>query len=180
MKPKLSVWVCLIICVALVLFGVVYGSTAGFRDERAKVQALLTEDNGLMDVLDYCGADALNLCVVADRHIAGDADVQALQAAGRTLRDAKATLAAKQQAMNAVQQSLDAVAKKLGENAGFLGSERDVNYLKLLRTDVQQLALSPRIDSYNEAATAYNELFEDPFSGFLARLTGARACELFE
>ena len=180
MKPKLSVGVCLLICLALVAFGVVYGATAGFRDERAQVQALLTEENGLMDVLDYCGADALNLCVVAERHMAGDADVQALHAAGATLRDAKATLSAKRQAMATVQEKLEAVAQKLGASESFLASERDVGYLRLLRTDVQQLTLSPKIDSYNEAAAAYNELFSDPFSGFLGRLTGAKPCELLQ
>ena len=180
MKPKLSVWVCLLICLALVVFGVVYGSTAGFRDERAQVQALLTEDDGLMDVLADCGADALNLCVVAGRHIPGDEDVQALQAAGRTLRDKAATFAAKQQALAEVQQRAEAVAQKLGESESFRASSRDVGYLKSLGASVQASLLSPKMDSYNQAARAYNELFADPFSGFLAKLTGAKPCELFE
>ena len=180
MKPTLSIWVCLLISLALVVFGVAYGATAGFRDERAKVDALVSGDDGLLDALDTCGADALNLRVVAARHLPDDADVRALETAGRTLRDAGASVAVKREALADVQARLEELVAKLGESDSFRASNRDVRYLKTLGERLRQAALSPKIDTYNEAATAYNALFDDKLSGFLARLTGAKPCELFQ
>ncbi len=180
MKPKLSVWVCLLISLALVVFGVVYGASTGFARERKAVEACLTGDDGLLDALDTCGADALNLSVVAGRHLSGDADVKALQAAGRTLRDGSADLSAKSAALDAVQAKLEAVAQKLGQSETFRASSRDVQYLKTLSESLRQELLSPKINTYNEAAKAYNAQLDDAFSGFLAKLSGAKPCALFE
>lgn len=80
MKLKLPIGVCVLISLALVVFGLIFGTVSGFADERRQVTALLEGENGLMDVLSYRGADGLNLCVVARRHLPqADEDVTALE-----------------------------------------------------------------------------------------------------
>lgn len=94
MKLKLPIGVCVLISLALVVFGLIFGTVSGFADERRQVTALLEGENGLMDVLSYRGADGLNLCVVARRHLPqADEDVTALEAAAKALRTAGGKLA---------------------------------------------------------------------------------------
>ena len=85
MKIKLPTGLCVLMALALVVFGVFYGTFTGFRSDRAEVEELL--ENGLETVLEYRGADGMNLCVVARRHLPkDDPDVLALEAAARTLQ----------------------------------------------------------------------------------------------
>ena len=56
MKTKLPIWLCLVISLALVIFGLVFGTVRGFHDEKAQVTACLESENGLLDVLGYRGA----------------------------------------------------------------------------------------------------------------------------
>ena len=90
MKYKLPVWLSVVIALALVAFGLLYGTWAGYSEERVEVVALLTMENGLMDMLGYRAADGFNLCAVAARHLPVDAaELTALKAASQQLRDAK-------------------------------------------------------------------------------------------
>ena len=95
MKPKLSIGVCVLISLALVVFGLLFGTMSGYADDRRQVTALLEGNNGLLDVLSYRGADGLNLCVVARRHLSGDAVVAALETAANYLRSGRGGLVAK-------------------------------------------------------------------------------------
>ena len=72
MKFKLPMGVCVLIAIVLVLFGLGYGTFSGFREDRQQVTQLLSGENGLLDALSYQGADGLNLCVVARRHLPQD------------------------------------------------------------------------------------------------------------
>ena len=92
MKFKLPMGVCIVIAVALVLFGLGYGTFSGFREDRQQVTQLLSGENGLLDALSYQGADGLNLCVVAERHLSGNEDVEALRAVSRKLNAGDETL----------------------------------------------------------------------------------------
>ena len=78
MKKSLPISVCILISLALVLFGLAFGTVKGFGDDKQQVTQLLSGENGLMDVLAYRGADGHNLCVVASRHLTDDPDVAAL------------------------------------------------------------------------------------------------------
>ena len=69
MKRNLPTGACVLIALALVAFGLIYGTLTGYGEERAQVEALWSGENGLSDVLSYRGADGLNLCVVARRHL---------------------------------------------------------------------------------------------------------------
>ena len=51
MKFKLPMGVCIVIAVALVLFGLGYGTFSGFREDRQQVTQLLSGENGLLDAL---------------------------------------------------------------------------------------------------------------------------------
>ena len=55
MKFKLPMGVCIVIAVALVLFGLGYGTFSGFREDRQQVTQLLSGENGLLDALSYQG-----------------------------------------------------------------------------------------------------------------------------
>ena len=92
MKFKLPMGVCVLIAIVLVLFGLGYGTFSGFREDRQQVTQLLSGENGLLDALSYQGADGLNLCVVADRHLPGNADVEALRQVSRKLNAGDETL----------------------------------------------------------------------------------------
>ena len=65
MKRNLPTGACVLIALALVAFGLIYGTLTGYGEERAQVEALWSGENGLSDVLSYRGADGLNLCVAA-------------------------------------------------------------------------------------------------------------------
>ena len=81
MKFKLPMGVCVLIAIVLVLFGLGYGTFSGFREDRQQVTQLLSGENGLLDALSYQGADGLNLCVVADRHLPGNANKEWMERA---------------------------------------------------------------------------------------------------
>ena len=170
---------CVLIALALVAFGVLYGTWMGFQDDRADVMALLESENGLMDVLDYRAADGLNLCVVARRHLMGDADVAALETAARTLQSAE-TLAERRTADADLMQAVEAVSAKLAAAESFQQSERDQRYLDMLTADLSRLGSSAAVTTYQQAAQAFNHQLNKPLFGALARLLGMEACPLYE
>jgi len=180
MRPKLSVGVCIVITLALVLFGLIYGTLAGFSDERRQVTALLVGDSGLMEVLSFRGADGLNLCVVARRHLtANDPDVQTLETTAKNLRDSKGGIPAKRREDDRLSAAVAQVSAKLQSSASFLSSPRDQAYLDMLTADIVYLAESPVIDEYNRAAADFNALLDTQTGGALARLLGVKPCELY-
>ena len=180
MKPKISIGVCILIALALVFFGLIYGTVNGFSDDRAQVNALLNGEGGLKNVLGYRAADGLNLCVVARRHLMGDADVAVLEASAQKLRDAGTSLSAKKQEDARLSAAAARVAGKLRETPGFLQSERDMAYLEMLMTDMEQLSKSAVVGIYNEAAKDFNRQLDAPVSGELAKALGVKPCELYE
>jgi len=180
MKPKISIGVCILISLALVLFGLVYGTVSGFSDDRAQVTALLNGEGGLKNVLDYRAADGFNLCVVARRHLPGDADVAALETAAQNLRDAETSLSDKKQEDARLTAAALVVEKKLRETPSFQQSERDMAYLDMLITDMEQLSKSAVVGIYNEAAKDFNSQLAAPVTGELAKALGVKPCELYE
>lgn len=180
MKFKLPIGVCVLIALALVLFGLLFGTMNGFKDDRAQVMALLEDNSGLMDVLSYRGADGLNLCVVARRHLNDDADVQALNDAANKLRDSKEGVASKKLENDKLDAAVSAVSQKLKQTQSFLDSQRDQNYLDMLTTDMQNLQKSALADTYNAAATEFNQRLNAPVLGDIAKLLGVTPCELYQ
>ena len=180
MKRNLPTGACVLIALALVAFGLIYGTLSGYGDERAQVEALWSGENGLSDVLSYRGADGLNLCVVARRHLPrDDADVLALEQSAGALRSA-ADIAAKKEADTALESAFAAVARELESSASFQASERDQRYLSMLEADLSSLGASQAVSTYNRAASAFNDLLAAPLTGSLARLLGVAPCELYE
>ena len=179
MKRNLPTGACVLIALALVAFGLIYGTLSGYGDERAQVEALWSGENGLSDVLSYRGADGLNLCVVARRHLPqDDPAVLALESAG-ALRSAGG-IAAKKAADSALEADFAAVARELESSASFQASERDQRYLSMLEADLSSLGASQAVSTYNRAASAFNDLLAAPLTGSLARLLGVTPCELYE
>lgn len=177
MKRTLSTGVCALIALALVAFGLIYGVSRGYADERARAQALWEGENGLSSVLSYRGADGLNLCAVARRHLpADDADLLALESSARALRGSGGP-AEKKRSDDAMTAAFAAVAQKLEALPGFQSSARDRGYLDMLEADLSALGASAAASAYNQAAAAYNELLDAPLTGALARLLGAQPCE---
>lgn len=180
MKWKLPVWLCVVISLALVAFGLVFGTLRGFRDEQAQVLACLESENGLLDVLSYRGADGLNLCVVARRHLTGDADVTALETAARCLQSSTSTLMEKKAADEALEQVAASVAQKLKASDSFQQSQRDPKYLDMLLGDMQSLSGSAAAQTYNQAAQNFNNLLSAPVTGSFAALLGVEPCALYQ
>jgi len=180
MKPKISIGVCIVITLALVLFGLIYGTLAGFGDEQRQVTALLVGDSGLLEALSFRGADGLNLCVVARRHLtANDPDVQTLEATAKNLRDGKGDISAKKRENDRLTAMVEQVDAKLQGSASFLSTPRDLAYLNMLTASMGYLAESPAIDEYNRAAADFNALLDTQTGGALARLLGVKPCELY-
>ncbi len=181
MKPKLSIGVCVLISLALVLFGLIFGTVSGFNDDRKQVNALLSGESGLMDVLSFRGADGLNLCVVAGRHLsATDTDLLALETAAKNLRDSKADLSVKKQEDAKLKAAVALVAGKLRQSQSFMASSRDQAYLDMLTADLQQLETSPVIATYNKAAGDFNAQLSTQTGGALARILGVQPCVLYQ
>ncbi len=180
MKHRLPLGACILAALALVAFGLVYGTLRGYADERREVEALWEEANGLRDVLSYRAADGLNLCVVARRHLAADdGTVLALGEASDALLDASGP-AESRAADEALQAAFSALAHKLEAAPGFQDSERDRRYLEMLEADFQSLGSSAAAETYNRAAREFNALLDAPLTGALARLLGVTPCEAYE
>ena len=176
-----STGLCVLIALALVIFGFAYGTYSGFDAERDRVTALLNSENGLMDVLWYRGADGLNLCVVARRHLeASHPDVLALETAARTLQQEDAQLAGQAQADQALEEAVETLSRQLKETASFQQSERDQKYLDMLLADLSRLSSSTAVTAYNRAASAFNQKLSSPVTGAAAALMGIKVCPLFE
>ena len=60
MKYKLPVWLSVVIALALVAFGLLYGTWAGYGEERGEVVALLTMENGEKTEYAYDRTDSEN------------------------------------------------------------------------------------------------------------------------
>ncbi len=181
MKWKLPIWLCVVISLALVIFGLVFGTVRGFRDEQAQVTACLESENGLLDVLSYRGADGLNLCVVAKRHLAADdEDVAALETAARGLQSAQTGLQEKKESDAQLESAAARVSRKLKASESFQQSQRDQKYLDMLLSDMQNLSGSAAADAYNQAAESFNELLGAPVTGKLAELLGVKPCALYQ
>lgn len=180
MKFKLPISVCVLISLALVLFGLLFGTMTGFSEDRRHVTALLEGENGLMDVLSYRGADGLNLCVVARRHLNNDLDVASLEKASNKMRDQNESLLNKKRVDAELDQKVKAVSDKLTQTQSFQDSSRDGKYLDMLTTDMQNLSSSIMITTYNAAAQDFNKQLSSPVIGDLATILGIKPCELFQ
>ena len=179
MKFKLPMGVCVLIAIVLVLFGLGYGTFSGFREDRQQVTQLLSGENGLLDALSYQGADGLNLCVVADRHLAGDARVAELRTAAQALRQTGQALPTLKKQNDTLTAAFQAVAEALRANSGFLASARDQHYLDMLSADFTQYGEHAIFNTYNAAVESFNQKLNSPVLGFLARFFGIQPCEAY-
>jgi len=180
MKFRIPTALCVLIALALVVFGVVYGTWSGYREDRAQVDELLTMENGLLDVLSYRAADGLNLCAVAKRHLpAADENLQQLEQAARQLQQTTDVSAATSLDA-AVADAFVTVSAKLKETPSFGQSERDQRYLDMLTADLNSLRSSEIVSAYNQAAADYNSQLDQPLVGALAAWLGVEKCPLYE
>lgn len=180
MKFNLPTWLCVLIALTLVAFGLVFGTWSGYREERSEVWALLESENGLMDVLDYRAADGLNLCVVAKRHLsAEDEAVLALERSARALQQST-ELSIRRAEDAKLTVSVAEVADKLRASQSFLASQRDQKYLEMLTADLSNLKGSTAVTVYNEAAHAFNRKLGGSLFGALASMLGVQACPVYQ
>lgn len=180
MKIKVPMGISVAVALVLVAFGLLYGTWSGYREDRERVEALLTRENGLMDVLAYRAADGLNLCVVARRHLPeDDPELAQLETAARELQSAS-DLSACREADERLNQAISAVSAKLQETESFRANERDGKYLDMLTADLNNLKGSAAVTTYNEAAKAFNQKLSESFAGTLAQLLGIRLCPRYQ
>ena len=180
MKNKLPTALCVLIAAALVAFGLLFGTWSGYREDRVRVNELLTMENGLLDVLSYRAADGINLSAVARRHLpAADEDLLALERYGCELQLA-AEVRASTSLDHAVAEAFAAVSAKLQQTASFQQSQRDRRYLDMLKADFNSLRTSDVVTAYNQAAADFNTRLDAPLSGDLAMLLGIEKCPLYQ
>ena len=180
MKKSLPISVCILISLALVLFGLAFGTVKGFGDDKQQVTQLLSGENGLMDVLAYRGADGHNLCVVAGRHLTDDPDVAALSQTAAILTDSTQSLASKKAANDQLDAAVQTVKTKLLESPSFQDSQRDQQYLAMLEGDLKNLTATDKVSLYNQAAEGFNEQLSKGVPGWIATLLGVKPCELYQ
>lgn len=180
MKFKLPMGVCVLIAIVLVLFGLGYGTFSGFREDRQQVTQLLSGENGLLDALSYQGADGLNLCVVADRHLSGSADVEALRQVSQKLNAGDETLEEQKKDTEKLSVLFAKVLEQLRMADSFQQSERDQRYAAMLESDWKNLTENALFDTYNSAAEDFNRKLTTTPVGKLAGLLGVSPCELYE
>ncbi len=180
MKFKLPIGVCILITLVLVSFGLLYGTVNGYREERAQVTSFLEGENSLWDAMRYRGADGLNLCVVARRHLKDDPAVEELMSAANALHMDGDSIVVKMQQNERVEKAAQAVAEALKQSESFNASERDIKYLDMLTANMQDLSKSVNIDYYNEKAREFNNELETKLLGKFAGMLGVKPCELFE
>ena len=175
---KLPTGLCVLLAIVLVAFGLLFGTWSGYREERGQVEALLTMENGMMDVLSYRAADGLNLCAVAKRHLpADDAALTALENIARRLQQADAFMPEWDRELA---QRVDAVTEALLQSESFQQSQRDRRYLDMLKADLSSLRASQVVSAYNQAAEAFNLQLDRPLTGDLAMLLGIEECPLYQ
>lgn len=177
MKPRLSLGVCVIISLALVLLGLGIGTYGGFAEDRAKVTDLLSGENGLTAVLEYRGADGLNLCVVAERHLRSDADVLVLRQLSQTLQDGGKSLSQRREADGELGEAVNAVVTKLKQTQSYIASERDQGYVAMLQSDMQSLSQRAVASTYNTAVEEFNQKLEGTLMGKLVPLAAFEQLE---
>ena len=180
MKPKLTIGVSILISLLLVAFGLLYGNVSGYADERAHVTALLAGESGLTAVLGYRAADGLNLCVVADRHIPGDADATALRSAANALRSGETSLTALKLKDGNLSTAFSTLATRLAATPSLTASQRDRQYLSMLTADFAQCGENAIFATYNKAAADFNQKLQTPVLGDVARFFGVKPSELYE
>lgn len=180
MKFKLPMGVCVLIAVVLVVFGLGYGTFSGFREDRQQVTQLLNGENGLLDALSYQGADGLNLCVVADRHLSDNADVEALRTVSRKLNTGDETLEEQKKDTEELSVLFAKVLEQLRAAESFQQSQRDQRYAAMLESDWKNLTENALFDTYNSAAEDFNRKLTTTPVGKLAGLLGVSPCELYE
>ena len=179
MKPKFTIGLSILISLVLVIFGVLYGNVSGYAGERARVNALLGGESGVGAALQYRASDGVNLCVVAERHIAGDAKVAALREAAAALRGAPLVPSALKGKDAALAAAFAATADALGQSDSFKASARDVRYLAMLTDDFTAYGQSAIYATYNQAADAFNRKLQAPVLGDVARFFGVSPCEAY-
>ena len=175
MKLKLPVGVCALISLALVLIGLGYGTVSGFNQERRQVTDLVNGENGLNDVLSYRGADGLNLCVVAQRHLAEDGEVETLRQTAQTLTRADESLKTRLTADAELDGAVAAVKARLEAAASY--DQRDKGYVAMLESDLTSLKQNDLAATYEKAANAFNQKLSATPMGFIASFLGVKPCE---
>ncbi len=182
MKTTLHTALCVLLALALVAFGVLYGTGQGFREKRAEVEGLLWSENGLSTVLSYRGADGLNLYAVASRYLPKeDQHMVSLKAVGQNLAfHADQRLAMELFAQDGELSALvQIISNDLRGMPEFVGSGRDPQYLDMLMADMNSLSSNAAVATYNRHAAEFNAELDTPF-GRLAQWMGVWPIELYE
>lgn len=178
MKLKLSTGVSILICLVLIVAGLGLGAVRGFSKERENVTSLLEGDSGLMDVLMYRGADGLNLCAVAQRHIAGSEELAGLESISRSLLASGGTLAEKQELDAQLDASVSAVVTLLENTDSYRANVRDQGYISMLKSDLAGLNNQSFYSEYSVAADAFNQKLQNTLFGKIAGFFGVRPCTM--
>lgn len=164
MKITLSHIVSILICLVLVAAAVCIGAVRGWSSERDGLQS---DMNALLEIR---AMDAANLCVVAARHVPGDADLVRLQAASALLLGNSGSFEERTAADEVITEAALALTNRLASMPTVQSNKRDSGYVAMF-TDVLNVRsslarkLGPEVSDFN------NRLSGD-LTGKLAMLLG--------
>jgi len=173
---KLSAGMSILITVVLILAGLCLGAVRGFNKERAEVIGLLDGKSGLSDALMYRGADGMNLYAVAERHIPGTQELEELRSVSAGMTAPGGTLAEKQELDGKLDGCVSAVLLLLEGTESYQASQRDQQYVTMLKNDMSELSGHSYYTEYSAAAEAFNQKLESSLMGKLASLLGVKPC----
>lgn len=169
----------ILISVVLVLCGLCLGTLRGYHKERAEVTGLLEDKSGLASVFLYRGADGLNLCAVADRHISGAPELETLRSVSTALLTPGGTVEEKLQLSQQLDTCTTDVITLLEGTESYSASQRDVGYVGMLKSDMESLAGQSFYPEFSSAAAEFNQKLESSLMGRFASLLGVKPCTLY-
>ncbi len=176
MKIRTVFAVLLMVC--LVLCAVGYGAQSGWSNERSAVENSLVS----LDAMLHTRIEtANNVLTVASRHLPeGDEMLVALRK-DRAVLESKVQLSEKADANNALGTHARALLTALAALDSVKNDSRDLMYVtSLLPQMLEESEERTSQAAYNEVARDFNErLYQDHFSGFIARLLGVKPAEEF-
>ncbi len=181
MKNAGRTFLCLLIALALVLGGLVYGARKGWTAKAQEITKMVDQEGGLKSILLLRATDAGNLLVVAKRHLdKEDARIQAVAEARDVLKSESSSLSQKHAANQALTDAVEALAGALKEQPSLQNDTKDWNYVISLTKALDVYLDGDAVSAYNDAAGAYNNGLRESFSGWFAMLTGVPQMQLFD
>ncbi len=168
MKNTGRTFICLLIAFILIIGGIAFGASKGWKAEAQDLEMLYEKDGGLKNLLDLRAADAGNLLVVARRHLDKQDDRIIDLEDARNVLQGNGPLTEKYAANQALTEAVAALGDSLDNLPSLKANTKDWNYVVSLTKALEAYADGDAVRVYNEAVASYNQRMEGSISGWIA------------